>query len=797
MRVSLFKGGVKNTIPYVDRNVFKVLKAIKTGDYKGVIAKIRVESDKEKQNKLKIKLDYVTFSGTFKLRSDSNIIKPSGLACVDFDNVKELDSVRKLIDSDEFTFASFLSPRGNGLKVLIKIPFVDTPEDYKDYYVKIRDYYGKFSPVDTTSDLSRACFLSYDENLYLNADSEMFTSKFNRPIRDIIPVTNIPLLGDNENADRLMVWFKKHYTGVNRNNNLHALARQFNAFGVSKAVCEQYLLPYEQTGFKHKEILLLISSAYKYNKEFNSKSFEDTNKSRLVKNLVLSGQDFKMVQSKINDVPIEGLQLEFDKHKSDLKTDEFWFYNEKNNIKLATFRFLKYLENNDISKFFPSKESNSFLFIKQDNDFISEFGESRIKDFTLSDLRGRGLIDAFELCADRMVTFTQSYLSMIKTSEVEIQRDTKDTCYVYYTNKAVKITRNKFELIDYKDLAGKVWRDQVIDRDIVLKPESEGEFGQFINLISNKEEERYFSMKSVIGYLLHSYQNEGKPKVIVFNDELISDVANGGSGKSLIHKAIGYIKKLSSIDGKTFDPMSQFAYQTVDTDTQVLLIDDIDINFKFENLYSLVTEGITIEKKGKDAIKLPFSDSPKMSITTNYVLQGKGSSFTRRIYEIELSSHFNDRHTPEDEFKHLLFSAWDKVEWEKFDNYMLRCIQYYLKNGLKEMDSINIELKRLKRATNLDFLDFMESQTFTGQRYYGTELKDLFLIDYPEYSKQGWFGSRLFNKWVALFCSFSKFKKDSGKTNGKRWASMIDPEAKTDNVSMKDAVLNDGDGLPY
>ena len=47
-------------------------------------------------------------------------------------------------------------------------------------------------------------------------------------------------------------------------------------------------------------------------------------------------------------------------------------------------------------------------------------------------------------------------------------------------------------------------------------------------------------------------------------------------------------------------------------------------NFDFERLFSVITEGLTLEKKNKDAIKIPFNKSPKVSITTNYALKGDG-----------------------------------------------------------------------------------------------------------------------------------------------------------------------------
>ena len=67
---------------------------------------------------------------------------------------------------------------------------------------------------------------------------------------------------------------------------------------------------------------------------------------------------------------------------------------------------------------------------------------------------------------------------------------------------------------------------------------------------------------------------------------------------------------------------NHFAYQLVSADTQILCFDDVKKYFSFERLFSVVTEGLTLEKKNKDAIKIPFSKSPKIAITTNYAIKG-------------------------------------------------------------------------------------------------------------------------------------------------------------------------------
>jgi hypothetical protein len=749
-------------------DLYKSLTAIKEGKYKVEISKVRLETNEDKRKLLKNQLNGLVFSGTFSYRSKGDLKQSSGLAMLDFDKVDNVSELRNKVDADNYTFCSFVSPSGNGLKALVKIPLVPDDKTYKEYYLKIQEHFDLYAKTDdSTKDISRFTYVSYDPDLYLNSEAETFTDKFIPKERSIVSVTNIPLTDQDVIAERLEKWFvKKYSTTTNRNNNLHAFARQMNCFGVSQSICENYLLRYEQVDFKENEIIKLISSAYRYSAEWNTQAFEDEKKVKIIKNAVISGGTV----GRIKDVEPKALEAEIEKHKADLVTDEFWYYTEKEVIKLATFRFLNYLENNNITKYYPNSEGGS-LFIKKNNNFIKEFNENRIKDFTLSDLRSRGEIDAFELCAGSLMTFNQKYLSMLSTSQIDIQRDTKEESFIYYQNTAVKTTKKGAELIPYSSLNGLVWEDQVIDRDFTPSNESEGEFKTFIWKISGEDKDRYYTFKSVIGYLLHSYQNEGKPKVIIFNDEMISDVPNGGSGKGLIHKALSHIKKLSTINGKGFDPNTQFAYQTVGTDTQVLLFDDIDRNFKFENLFSLITEGLVIEKKGKDAIKIPFNESPKISITTNYTVKGEGSSHLRRVFEVEMAGYFNDKNTPEDEFGHLLFSDWNNEEWAKFDNYMLRCIQYYLNNGLVETKSINLLERKLRDGTSADFIEFMDSFEWdSSKRWIKTELKDLFLEDNQDLKYQKWFTTSRFNKWLKLYCNTrNEIGMTEGKSNGVAW----------------------------
>lgn len=765
MRVSFYKN-IKSIVPVKDTSVFKILEEIKSTTYKQRVGKIRIESDKSKRNELKAKLPYATFSGTFSSRSNNNLKKHSGLACLDFDNVSNIEELRESINEDEYTMASFLSPSGDGLKVLVKIPPVGNNDDYQDYYIELINYYSKYHELDKgTKDIARACYLSFDEQVYINGESELFVDKFLKPLPVEKKIVNIPVTDESEVASRLDKWFQKRWSSTNRNNNLHAYARQMNAFGVSKMTCQSYLYRYAQSDFTSSEIDKLIDSAYRQTNEYSTKHFEDEKRVNEIKNLAISGENVERLKGKITDIDFDKIVKEFEVHKKELKLDEFWYYTEKEQIRLATYRFMQYMESNNIFKFYPDENSGTFLFVKNDKNFISVFEEPKIKDFVLQDLRDRGHIDAFELMANNTSYFQSNYLSMVSSIDVKLNIDTADASYIYYKNAAIKTTKDKIEVLNYSEIDDLIWTNQVIKREITLKEESDGVFKSFIWKVSGENPDRYYTLKSVIGYLMHSYQNEAKPKSIIFNDEMISeDIPNGGSGKGLIHRAIGHIKNIVVEDGKKFDSKNQFAYQKVNKDTQIFLLDDVPKHFNFESLFSIVTEGMTVEKKGQDAYQIPFTESPKISITTNYTISGSGPSHERRVFEVEIANYFNENNTPEKEFGHLFFSEWDKDEWGRFDNFMIRCVQYFLKNGLVQSDKVNLAFRKFKNEMGTEFIEFMELQNFNGTPINRKSFRDDFNRQYPTVSKYN--TPQKFNKKVKDYCSFNEIPFDEGKYNG-------------------------------
>ena len=290
-------------------------------------------------------------------------------------------------------------------------------------------------------------------------------------------------------------------------------------------------------------------------------------------------------------------------------------------------------------------------------------------------------------------------------------------------------------------------------------------------------------MYSTIGYMLHGYKNLSYCAAVILNDEIISDNPEGGTGKGLFMKGLSEMKKLVVIDGKSFDFAKSFAYQLVSADTQILCFDDVKKYFDFEKLFSVVTEGMTLEKKNKDAIKIPFSKSPKIAITTNYAIRGKGSSFERRKWELELSQHYTKEFTPLVEFGKHFFGEWNDEEWCQFDNFMIRCLQMYLDKGLLRSKFVNLELRRLSAESSHEFIEWcgllenttnplltLREKTMTNVLYFN------FIEEYPDYGPKAKMSvtRQRFHKWLE---AYSQYKYNCppliGRDNEGKWMEFV------------------------
>jgi uncharacterized protein (DUF433 family) len=792
MKVSYFSS-ILSTSPKVSKDVSYFLERIRTGESKDLISELRTTTDQEKQQELKKQLPVVCFNGFFANRSKSGLKKASGLLTLDFDEVKgieEANNLKEELKKDKHIFACWLSPR-LGVKALYRIIEVENDKRFKQVFEQIKEKYPDLD--DSGKDISRACFESVDSEIYINLEADVFVPDvviLPHEEEDISEVTNVPLIDGDEISNRLIKWFQSKYDSSQRNNSIFKLSAAFNDFGVDKFKAVTYCMRYAEKGFSTNEIQKIIDSAYKKTSQFGTKFFEDKIKAKKISNMVLAGKSKKEVTQEFPEIKKEQIENEIKIAKEAIDLSVFWFFNDKQQVQIEPYKFKLYLQNKQCFKYYPVTNEKAFIFIRKDDNFIEEVNEYQIKDVVINDLLYRDEIDVFNTVAMRTTLFQPNFLSMLETANVEIEKDGKDFAWLYYKNSAVKVYKDRVEPIKYEDLEKHIWKDRVIDRSFIKADHHDSMFRSFVWFISGEDTNRYNTMKSVIGYLLHSYKTSANNRAVILNDEVISENPNGRSGKGLIIQSLGKMKKSDVIDGKNFDFGKSFAFQTVSTDCQVLAFDDVKKNFNFELLFSAITEGLTIEYKGMPAVKIPVQDSPKIIISTNYTIKAEGGSFEGRMFEVELSSYFNSNFSPLDKFGCMLFDGWDHNEWARFDQFMINCLQYYLENGLVAYEHKNLKYRKLINNTAREFVYWMDEKNFEDKQRIDYKLWIQHFMNENEDFKK-WLTERKFNQWIKSYIEFKGMEVKSIVVNGKRMYEVINPNKNTEENLNEDRDIWD------
>lgn len=115
---------------------------------------------------------FALFSGLFNARKDSGLIQHSGLICIDFDHLgdRKTEVSQRLINDPYFeTELLFTSPSGDGLKWVVEIDLARC--DHRTWFAAISSYVRQQYHLEADksgANESRACFLPYDPNCYIN-----------------------------------------------------------------------------------------------------------------------------------------------------------------------------------------------------------------------------------------------------------------------------------------------------------------------------------------------------------------------------------------------------------------------------------------------------------------------------------------------------------------------------------------------------------------------------------------------------------------------------------------------------
>jgi hypothetical protein len=151
-----------------------ILEEIRQGNYRSQIEEIR-KAENPSKSPLKDKLPVFTPTGIFSHRSMAGLESYNGLICLDIDNVEDPEFLKQRAAKLNYVYAAFVTPSGQGLKVMIKTNA--TSAEYKAKEIEVSSAFQ----LDTGAirdnhckDIARIQFVSYDPNIYINENSRTF-----------------------------------------------------------------------------------------------------------------------------------------------------------------------------------------------------------------------------------------------------------------------------------------------------------------------------------------------------------------------------------------------------------------------------------------------------------------------------------------------------------------------------------------------------------------------------------------------------------------------------------------------
>lgn len=791
----------------------EVLAGIQDGRWRAEVEAVRALSGKA-YAEAKKKLPSFTASGTFATRKDAALLAHSGLLCLDIDNKDsnaglDLGAVRARVEADNYSYTCFASVGGVGFCVLVPIP----TEDHKGSFRALAAYYQQAYGVAADracSNVSRLRYVSYDPALHLNEAAATFEETLPEPGRaasgpPVAASTWRPSArgeGYGQQAlDRACDKVLRAADGEKRTvlNKMALLCGGYIAAGfLSEAEAEQAL----QNAISRREVDDLPAAFKTIRIAIADGKLRPVLPPLLQQHVherLRNGAGVDAVATALaasQGLPVGTIEAAVKAAAAEAEQTApvlaFWEMVPGSSKRDPPMKLV--LRLNLLRQFLARHGfrklpvGQKVRVVRQLEQVVHEVTRAQLKDFVLGfveelpfafDGTYRDRVEE-QVQAQHRMLFDEGTSEFLPTLGGEFLRDTAKQAYLFYRNGVVVATKDGPELQPYGELPGLVWAEQLRARDFTPMSQEEiesGEFFRFLWNLAGKKPERLEALLLFLGYYLHGYKDPSNPRIGVLLDEGLGTEgqANGGTGKSLLFKALGHLIKVVEVDGKGYDPKNAKALQQVSDATRVIFFNDWETHrVPFDRLFNFATDTLTVERLYTGQQSYDFEVSPKVGITTNGVITGKDNSHDRRKYEVEVAAHYGPGKQPRDEFGHNFFVGWPAggQEWARFDALMVHaCCLYLGTHGhLKPLTSEHLEQRRLVAATSAGFVAFMDAQP-RGQKLYRNTLISEFRAaeGYTEAAMTPHkFGGWL-NQYKQLSTDFQQGQETAGLNVGQRW----------------------------
>lgn len=146
-----------------------------------------------------------------KGRSYSNILRFTGLLVLDFDHIENANAFKYyLFGAFNCIIAGWLSPSKRGCKFLVKIPVVQSVDEFKEYFFGLAVEMEKYKGFDGTGQNSvLPLFLSYDADLLYREKAETWTKRgkmLNAFVASTAPIVPVAVgVGDKARVQNIII----------------------------------------------------------------------------------------------------------------------------------------------------------------------------------------------------------------------------------------------------------------------------------------------------------------------------------------------------------------------------------------------------------------------------------------------------------------------------------------------------------------------------------------------------------------------------------------------------------------
>jgi hypothetical protein len=286
---------------------------------------------------------------------------------------------------------------------------------------------------------------------------------------------------------------------------------------------------------------------------------------------------------------------------------------------------------------------------------------------------------------------------------------------------------------------------------------------------------------TAIGHMLHSHRSAHNEYAIVAmeGDMVEGGRSEGRTGKTLISKALREMVCLEEINGKKERiTQDQFLFGNVTERTQVVVIDDVQKQFDLEFLFPYITGPFFVRAMQKQQYTIPYEDSPKLFVTTNFALKERGGSFVDRRRIIAFSNFFSQDRKPQEYWGHLFFDDWEDDQWNRFYNLMALCLQLYFQAGtVIQAPHERMEKRRLRMEISETFIEWAEDFFGVEEHLNKRWEKDHLLIQFQEAfpRAKSWVDKRSFKKKLWQYALYKDLLVNPGKPYGTKENGKLNP----------------------